>query len=242
MIRNRPKNSRLEPRSVSKTRMPRLTSHISRIGPRSRPRGRSTNSTRRPASARASRCRTRYPAKVTTSSSLAISPGWKLKDPTWIQIRAPLISVPMPGDQRQQEQQDRGQPAGVGEPLEHAVVAEHQQRQHEQRDAESHPGQLLAGERRVVGEVEPPDHGEAEPVEGGHDGQQHGVGVRRHEPHHDVGDHDERGQPAAVPDQVGRHLLVDTRSRRRRRRRCRRRGRGRAGTAPRPAGGGARTP
>ena len=56
---NRTKNSSDEPRSFWKTRTPRLTSHIARIGPRSRPRGRSKNSNRRPARARASRWTTR---------------------------------------------------------------------------------------------------------------------------------------------------------------------------------------
>ena len=32
-----------------------------------------------------------------TSSTLATSPGWKLNGPTWIQIRAPLMVLPMPG-------------------------------------------------------------------------------------------------------------------------------------------------
>src|SRR3982751_4732846 len=59
ITRKMPKNSRLEPRSRWKTRMPSETSHIARIGPRSRPRGRSTNRKRRPGGARGARGRAR---------------------------------------------------------------------------------------------------------------------------------------------------------------------------------------
>ena len=36
-------------------------------------------------------------AKKMARASLAISPGWKLNEPTWIHRRAPLMSSPMPG-------------------------------------------------------------------------------------------------------------------------------------------------
>ena len=56
---NRPMNTALVPMSLSKTSSSRLAAQASRIGPRSRARGRSMPSTRRPASARTSRLATR---------------------------------------------------------------------------------------------------------------------------------------------------------------------------------------
>ena len=53
------------------------------------------------------------------------------------------------------------------------------------------------------------DHREAEAVERRDERQQHRVGVRRDQPDRDVGSDDERGQPAAVRDDVGRHLALD---------------------------------
>ena len=89
-------------------------------------------------------------------------------------------------EHRQQQQQDRGEAAGVGEALQHAVVAQQHQRRHEEQHAERHPDQLLLGEAvrlvgGLVGEVEPVDDREAEPVEGRDHRQQHRVGVRRDE-------------------------------------------------------------
>ena len=62
------------------------------------------------------------------------------------------------------------------------------------------------------------DDGQAEPVEGGHDRQQHRVGVRRHQPDDDVRGDDQRGQPAAVRDDAGRAPRPARRGRPRRRR------------------------
>ena len=73
----------------------------------------------------------------------------------------------------------------------------------EEDDAQRHPDQLLAGERGVVGQVEPVDDGQAQAVERGDDREQHRVGVRRGDPDHDVGRDDQGGQPAGVPDHVG---------------------------------------
>ena len=113
-----------------------------------------------------------------------------------------------PGHHRQQQQDDRGQPARVGEPLEDPVVAQRHQGDHEEADPEGHPDQLLAGEGVVERQVETVDDGQAEAVEGGHDREQHRVGVRRGEADRDVGGHDQRGQPAAVAHDVGRHLAL----------------------------------
>ena len=152
------------------------------------------------------------------------------------------------GDEGQQEQHDRGQPAGVGEAGQHPVVAQQHQRGDEEDHAERHPGQLLVRQavrlERVVGvdQVEAVDDREAQAVERGHDRQQHRVGVRRHDPDHDVRGDRERGQAGAVADDVGRHLALRRRCRPRRRPRSRRPARARAGTAPRPGGAGARTP
>ena len=120
-----------------------------------------------------------------------------------------------PGHERQQEQHDRGQPAGVGEAGQHPVVAQQHQRGDEEDHPERHPGQLLRRQavrlERVVGvgQVEAVDDREAQSVERGHDRQQHGVGVRRHDPDHDVCGDRECRQTGAVPDDVGRHLALD---------------------------------
>ena len=53
------------------------------------------------------------------------------------------------------------------------------------------------------------EHGEPEAVERGDHGQQHRVGVRRDGADHEVRDHDQRGQPAAVRDDVGGHVALD---------------------------------
>jgi hypothetical protein len=77
-------------------------------------------------------------------------------------------------------------------------VVTHQQQHHdEQRDADRGPGEL--GRRRGggsraaellgavgVGQVQPVDHGQPEPVDGRHGREQHGVGVRREPPQHQV--------------------------------------------------------
>ena len=94
------------------------------------------------------------------------------------------------------------------------MVAQEDQRGQEQHHADRHPHQLPLGEAvglvgRLVGEVEPVDHREAEAVERRDDREQHRVGVRRGHPDDDVGDDDQGGQPPAVPDDVGRHLALD---------------------------------
>ena len=94
------------------------------------------------------------------------------------------------------------------------MVADRQQRDHEEGDAERHPDQLLLGEvvrlvDRLAGEVDAVDHREAEPVERGDHGEQHRVGVRRDQADHDVRADHQAGQPAAVPEDVGRHLALD---------------------------------
>ena len=68
---------------------------------------------------------------------------------------------------------------------------------------------LASGFGGQVGQVDAVDHRQAEAVERGDDRQQHRVGVRRDEPDHDVAADAERGQPAAVPDDVGGHGALD---------------------------------
>ena len=109
---------------------------------------------------------------------------------------------------RQEKQHDRGEPTGVGEPLEHPVVAQDHQGRDEQPDAEGHPDQLLSGELGVAGEVDPMDDREPDAVERGHDRQQHGIGVRRDHAHGDVGGDDQGGEPPAVGHDVGGHLAL----------------------------------
>ncbi len=143
-------------------------------------------------------------------------------------------------EHRQQQQHDRGQAGGVGQALEQAVVAQQPEGGDEEHHAQRHPDELLAREGVVVDalggvvEVEAVDDRQAEAVERGDEGQQHRVGVRREDADRDVGDDDQRGQPPAVADDVGRDRALHRRGRPRRRRRCRPRGRAGAGRAPRP--------
>ena len=57
-------------------------------------------------------------------------------------------------------------------------------------------------------EVDAIDHREAESVEGSHDGQQHRVGVGRQDAQRDVRGEQQHRQPAAVADDVDRHLTL----------------------------------
>ena len=95
---NRPMNTALVPTSLSKTSSSRLAAQATRMGPRSRARGRSMPSTRRPASARTSRLATRYPANEMASASLANSSGWMVNVPSRIWILAPVPATSLIDD------------------------------------------------------------------------------------------------------------------------------------------------
>ena len=58
------------------------------------------------------------------SAILAISPGWKVSGPNPIQIREPLMVVPMPGQQRQQQQDETDDHRGEGVAPQQPVVAQ----------------------------------------------------------------------------------------------------------------------
>ncbi len=113
--------------------------------------------------------------------------------------------------QRHHQQHQGRETRGVGEGLQSAVVAHHDQDEDEQDRAQRHPDQLVARERpdRAAGggvaEVDAVDDRQTEAVEGGDDRQQHRVGVRREDADHDVAAQAQGGQPAAVPDDVGGH-------------------------------------
>ena len=164
-------------------------------------------------------------------------------------MRAPLMVCADAGQQRQQQQHDGGQAGGVGERLEPAVVAQHDE--HARRTAAT-PSVIqiswvpakVRGVRVVglVGQVDAVDHRQAEAVERGDDRQQDRVGVRREDADHDVAADDQPGQPGAVGEQVDRQACRRRRDRRRRRRRCRRPGSGAAGPARHRGGGGGRSP
>ena len=110
---------------------------------------------------------------------------------------------------RQQQQHDRAETRGVGEPGEDPVVAQEHQGQHEQADADRHPHQLLGGEAGVGGQVEAVDHREPETVERRHHRQQDRVGVGGGGPHHEMGHDHQGGQPPAVPEEVGGDRPLD---------------------------------
>ncbi len=113
------------------------------------------------------------------------------------------------GRHREQEQHDRGEPAGVGEALEHPVVAQDHQGGDEQSDADGHPDQLLACEVGAASEVDAVDDRETEAVERGDDREQDGVGVGSDHPHRHVRRDDQGGEPPAVGHDVGGHLSLD---------------------------------
>ena len=123
--------------------------------------------------------------------------------------------------QREEQQDDRGEPEGVGERLEPPVVADDHEDADEQRDADGHPDQLVLGEGVGVGvllqvrQVDPVDDREAEPVECADDRQQDRVGVRREEPDHDMAGDAQGGQPAAVRDDVHGEGSLDAEAHRR---------------------------
>jgi len=147
-----------------------------RIGPRSRPRGRSTPSTRRPASASTSRLDHEVAAKNTIKTILAASPGWNENPAARIQMRAPLTVAPSPGTSGSSSSTRPASIAVVGVALQHPVVAH----QHDDRDEPGHPhrgpGQLggcVAGRHGAAelaggvggGQVEPVDDDQAQPVD-----------------------------------------------------------------------------
>jgi hypothetical protein len=141
--------------------MPRLTSHIARTGPRSRQRER---------------------VAVQHEVAGERDDQQHFRDLTGLEAER-SDTDPDPGavdllaearDDRQQEQHDGGEAAGVREALEHAVVAQQDERGHEQPDPERHPDQLLLGEAvrpagGLLGQVEPVDDRQAEAVERRHD-------------------------------------------------------------------------
>ena len=73
---------------------------------------------------------------------------------------------------------------------------------------ETPQGQKFCG-RFIYREVVPPEHGQAETVEGRDEGQQHRVGVRRHDADRHVCRDDQGREPAAVAHQVGGHRALD---------------------------------
>ena len=73
------------------------STQMTRIGPRSRTRGKRIPRKVLPTIDSESRAVTRYPAKKIASAILASSPGWNEKGPIAIHTRAPEMVRPIPG-------------------------------------------------------------------------------------------------------------------------------------------------
>ena len=93
--------------------------------------------------------------------------------------------VPDAGQPRHQQQRDRGRGDRVAVALEHAVVADEQDRGAEEREPDDEPLRLLA---RQLG-VDPVDHHHAHRREQGGEGEHVGVGVRQPRPDEQVCEH-----------------------------------------------------
>ena len=97
MTRNSTKHTSALPKSFSNTTMMKEIAHITSSGasvPRSGTRKRPTRTVKMES---ISRFCAKYDAKKMTMQILAISPGWKLKGPSFSQMRLPRISWPRPG-------------------------------------------------------------------------------------------------------------------------------------------------
>ena len=81
------------------------------------------------------------------------------------------------------------------------------------RDGQRAPDQLAQGQALAevasVGDVEPVDHHQPEPVEQGDDREQEGVGVRRPPPQHEVEGEGDAEQPPPWLTQAGRERAAD---------------------------------
>ena len=94
---------------------------------------------------------TRYAAKNATSNTFAISLGSNVSGPIPTHSRAPLIVRPMPGRERQEQEDDAEQQQRVAVTLEDADVANDEQREDEHADPDRDPHRLHARLLGVVG-------------------------------------------------------------------------------------------
>ena len=76
--------------------------------------------------------------------SFANSAGWNWIGPTLIARKAPFTWAPMPGQSRQQQQPDARRRDRVAVALQHVVVADQEDRDAEEREADHEPLGLLA--------------------------------------------------------------------------------------------------
>ena len=197
------------PRSLSKTSTPIEIAHATSSGPRSRGRGKVIPRNRLPAVVNRSRLVTRNEAKKTTSRDLGELTGL---DAHRSHPHPDLGAVDL-GERRgqhggQHEQHEADEASGVAEAGQRAVVAHVDQDDDEQRDAHRDPRHLLErvlardlvaarGGPRNLGEVDPMDHDQAEPVEERDQRQDQRVGVGGEAPHREMGDgvDAEEGEP-----------------------------------------------
>jgi hypothetical protein len=125
---------------------------------------------------------------------LESSAGWKAVD-----LRADA------GQARQQQQPDPDSGDGVAVALQHAVVAQQDDRRREEPQADDEPLRLLA--REVL--VDAVDHHQAEAREDGEQREEIGIGVRERHPQHDVGSQAQAEEQGAVGQRdVGEHVVA----------------------------------
>src|SRR5699024_207351 len=117
------------------------------------------------------------------------------------------------GYQRQQQQEDAGQAAQVDIAAQQPVILQQDDDRDEDHQPERHPDELFHGDgvpaRPVLGQVEPEDHGQPDPVEKDSDRQDDRVGVLGADPHDHVGDYRQAEQPAGIDVHVRGQLALD---------------------------------
>ena len=170
-------------------------------GPRCLGEGSCPSGARSESSSRLSR---RYPARKTTRSTLANSPGWKTRSPTPTQSVAPLIVRPRPGRAGRIEEADRGQAEDVLDAVQLPVVAQEEDERGESADADHDPEALA---KRLV-RVDAVDHRHADRGQQAGEGKQVGVGVGERDPGDEMGGEEEREEEGGVGERARRELLL----------------------------------
>ena len=145
----------------------------------------------------------RYAARKMMIAILPNSAGWKATGP---ELDAEVGAVDLladPGHARQQQQQQADERDRVAVALEHAEVAQQQDRRREQDQADDEPLRLLARERVV----DPVDDDEPEAREHAHEREHVRVRVGQREADHEVPGEAQQQEDRAVGQRDVRELL-----------------------------------
>ena len=135
--------------------------------------------------------------------SFANSAGWNWIGPDLDGEERAADLLADAGQPRHQQQRDRGRGDRVAVALEHAVVADEQDRGAEEREPNHEPLRLLA---RQLG-VDPVDHHHAHRREQGGEREHVGVGVRQPRPDEQVREHAQAEEDGAVGERGVAHVL-----------------------------------